>query len=245
MRWARLEAENHRGVRVPRVLGLALALGAAGSTLSAEAVGEVRAAGWGALAGTLLVGAAGVVDDLAPPGPRGLRGHLRALAGGRVSTGILKLVVIVGSALFAVALQPRRTAGVELAGAILVAGCANLWNGLDVRPGRALKAFLVVAAVVVATADLALAPSTVGLLVAGALVLPLDLRERAMLGDAGANLLGFAAGLGLYGALGDAGVLGVSALAVALNVLAETVTLSRAIEATPPLRWVDRLGRLP
>ena len=30
---------------------------------------------------------------------------------------------------------------------------------------------------------------------------------------------------------------------MALNVLAETVTLSRAIDATPPLRWYDALGR--
>jgi hypothetical protein len=34
-------------------------------------------------------------------------------------------------------------------------------------------------------------------------VLPFDLRESAMLGDGGANLLGFAAGIALYGALPD------------------------------------------
>jgi hypothetical protein len=28
-------------------------------------------------------------------------------------------------------------------------------------------------------------------------------------------------------------------------VVAETVTISRLIEATPPLRWADRLGREP
>jgi hypothetical protein len=28
-----------------------------------------------------------------------------------------------------------------------------------------------------------------------------------------------------------------------LNVLADTVTLSRVIDAVPPLRWFDRLGR--
>jgi hypothetical protein len=35
------------------------------------------------------------------------------------------------------------------------------------------------------------------------------------------------------------------AVAVALNVLAETITLSRSIEAVPPLRWYDALGRIP
>jgi hypothetical protein len=37
-------------------------------------------------------------------------------------------------------------------------------------------------------------------------------------------------------------VVAAAATGVGLNVLAETVTLSRAIDATPPLRWYDRLG---
>jgi hypothetical protein len=32
---------------------------------------------------------------------------------------------------------------------------------------------------------------------------------------------------------------------VGLNVLAETVSLTRLIEASPALRWFDRLGRVP
>jgi len=66
-----------------------------------------------------------------------------------------------------------------------------------------------------------------------------------MLGDGGANLLGAAAGLGLYLVLPGWGVVVAAALAVALNVTAETITLSRTIDAVAPLRWVDRLGRRP
>ena len=33
-------------------------------------------------------------------------------------------------------------------------------------------------------------------------------------------------------------------MVVGLNILAETVTFTRTIEAIPPLRWFDRLGRL-
>ena len=55
----------------------------------------------------------------------------------------------------------------------------------------------------------------------------------------------FTAGIGLYLSLPAWGI-AVTALAeVGLNVLAETVSLSRLIEVAPPLRWVDRLGRLP
>jgi hypothetical protein len=65
-----------------------------------------------------------------------------------------------------------------------------------------------------------------------------------MLGDAGANLLGFTVGLGLALRLATWQLAVAAAVVVALNVLAETVTLSRVIDAAPPLRWVDRLGRL-
>jgi hypothetical protein len=144
-----------------------------------------------------------------------------------------------------VALEPARPATVRLAGIVLIAGSANVWNGLDVRPGRALKAFLPAALAFLLFGELWLAPAVLGLFVAALVVLPLDLGERAMLGDGGANLLGAAAGLGLYLVLPGWGVVVAAALAVALNVTAETITLSRTIDAVAPLRWVDRLGRRP
>jgi hypothetical protein len=246
MRWGRFAAVNHRGAVVPRVLGLALAACGVASTALLDAVGDVGPAGWGMLAGSLLVCAAGLVDDVFPVGPRGLRNHLRSLAQGHMTTGILKLLVIVGSSVVVVALQPRRSPGIELAGAVLLAASANVWNGLDVVPGRALKAFAVVAvAIVVTVPAFALVPAVPGLLVAAVPALALDLRERAMLGDAGANLLGFCAGLGLYACCPSWAVLPAAAVGVGMNVLADTVTLSRVVDGVPPLRWLDRLGRMP
>src|SRR5581483_3419892 len=207
---------------------------ATASTLVVDAVRPVGSAGWGGLAGVLLVAAAGLVDDLVPIGPRGLGGHLRALVRGQMTTGVLKLLVAVGCAVVAVGLQPRRNTPVELAGIVLVAAATNVWNGLDVAPGRALKAFLPVE----------LGALLAGLAAGAAVALILDLRERAMLGDGGSNPLGFAAGLSLYVVLPAPAVMAVAGLAVALNVLAETVTLSRAIRAVPLLRWLDELGRI-
>jgi UDP-GlcNAc:undecaprenyl-phosphate/decaprenyl-phosphate GlcNAc-1-phosphate transferase len=86
------------------------------------------------------------------------------------------------------------------------------------------------------------APFVPGVWLASVLVLPWDVRERAMLGDAGANLLGFTIGVALFGALTDAQVVVAAAIGVTLNVLADTVTLSRLIDGVPPLRWYDRLG---
>lgn len=244
---ARLEVENHRGVLVPRTLGFWLAAAALVSSVIIAAArfdGSIGRAGWGALAATLLVFVAGLVDDLAPPGPRGLRNHLRALASGRVSTGIAKAVVIVAAGVVTIALQPGRSGGTRLAGVVLVAACANVWNGLDVRPGRAIK-FGFVAFLFLSGLPPALLPTMPGVAVGAIGALWFDLHERAMLGDGGANLLGFTIGLGLYIVLAGRGVLLAAAVAVVLNVLAETVTFSRVIDAVPPLRWFDGLGRLP
>lgn len=243
MRWGRLAVRNHRGLLVPRALGIALAAAAAGWTALYAALRELGSEGWGALAGVLLVFAAGLTDDVAPAGPRGLRNHLRSLASGRMTTGILKLLVTGGAAVVVVALQPARPVYARLAGVVLLAASANVWNGLDVRPGRALKAFILPALAFLVWGALPDAPPILGLLLGALVVLPLDLRERAMLGDGGANALGFAAGLALYDVLPDPWVLAAAGAAVALNVVADTVSFSAVIEARPALRWLDALGR--
>jgi hypothetical protein len=251
MNWGRLNVANHRGKEVPRILGLPLlAAGAAGTGLAAAGGVTSDRAAWTTLAASVTVFAAGLVDDLTTDGPRGIRAHVRELAAARITSGIVKVVVIVGASATVVAVLPDRPSPVSVAGAIGVAACANLWNGLDVVPGRALKVFLLTG-VPVAIGGLAsdagwsLAPAVPSIVVAGALVLAADLRERAMLGDSGANLLGFTIGLGLYMVLPDAGVVAAAILAVVLNAVAETVTLSRGIERSRPLRWLDGLGRLP
>ena len=236
---------NHRGRTLPVTLGAVVA-GAGGlGTLVVFAALDVPAGGVAATIGCALVFAAGFADDRSPGGPRGVRSHLRELGRLHVTTGIVKLLVITASAVVVAASLPSRGSA-SIAGVVLLAGSANLWNGLDVRPGRAVKAFLpVAAAVLVAGVALELAPPLPGVVAGAVAVLPADLRERAVLGDGGSNLLGFAAGLGLYLVLPGWGVWVAAGCAVALNVLADTMTLSRAIQATPPLRWFDGLGRIP
>ena len=242
---ARLTVRNHRGVPVPAVLGFVLAAGGALSAGVVAVVHHVPAAGWIAAGGAALVGAAGLLDDLTPGGPRGLRGHLRALAGGHVGSGVVKMLTIAGAAAVTVASSPpQRSGAARVCGVLLIAASTNLWNGLDVRPGRALKfGFLALPAVV--ACDWPSAPFVPGVALASILVLPWDAGERAMLGDAGANLLGFAIGVALFDSLDDAQVVAAAAVAVILNVLADTVSLSRLIDAVPPLRWYDRIGGAP
>jgi UDP-GlcNAc:undecaprenyl-phosphate GlcNAc-1-phosphate transferase len=204
---------------------------------------RLGAVGLAALAAVLVVGAAGLADDLSGGGPRGLRGHLASLMSGRPTTGILKLAVGVGAGVLLAVLLGGGPLLIA-AGAILIASSANIWNALDVVPGRALKWAVVPlgAALLIGWTDSSalLAGAALGAAVG---VLPFDLLERGMLGDAGSNPLGLLVGFVLAAVLPEAGVVLAALAALLLQVAAETVTISRLVEATPPLRWLDRLGR--
>jgi hypothetical protein len=174
--------------------------------------------GWAFATREPVVTAIGLVDDLLSGPERGVRSHLHAGA----TTGILKAVAI---PLYGLA----RTR--SLAGALLVALAANFFNQLDTRPGRALKAYLTLA-------PLARAP-----LLPAVLVAPYDLREMAMLGDAGSNALGAMLGLSSVDRFTGRGrSLAIAALA-GLNLLGEMRSLGELIERTPVLSQYDRLGR--
>jgi UDP-N-acetylmuramyl pentapeptide phosphotransferase/UDP-N-acetylglucosamine-1-phosphate transferase len=246
--WSRrLSVTNHRGLEVPATLGIAIAAASIGAQLVAGVVAlfvgtELGRDTWALLGASALVFAAGLLDDLRPGGPRGLRAHGGALVRkGRVTTGLVKAAAGVGGAVLVVLTVHGREPWVMVAGVVLIAGAANVWNGLDVAPGRAGKFFLLGTIPLLFLSPPALMARLLG---AEAASLWPDLRERGMLGDSGSNLLGFVFGAALYGELSPVGVAIAAGLAVVLNLLAETVRLTRIIEAVAPLRWFDRAGRV-
>jgi UDP-GlcNAc:undecaprenyl-phosphate GlcNAc-1-phosphate transferase len=74
-------------------------------------------------------------------------------------------------------------------------------------------------------------------------LLPDDLGERLMLGDAGANALGAVLGVGAVLTLGPWSRVVLAVVLAALNLAAEMVSFSRVIDRVGPLRLLDRLGR--
>jgi hypothetical protein len=167
-----------------------------------------------------VVAALGLADDLWSGPERGFRRHLRTGA----TTGVLKLVGIPLVGLLATR---------KVSGALLVGLAANFLNQLDTRPGRALKAYLAGAALVRAPVGVAV------------LLLPYDLGERMMLGDAGSNALGAMLGLRSVSRLTDRGRwLAIGALA-GITLLGERRSLGQLIAQTPVLSTIDGWGREP
>ena len=252
---------NVDGKQVPVVLGWAVVAGALAALTTVVVVGTPggNCPGlaycdgpgawvlWGA-AGVPLAGMflAGFWDDLrGDERPRGFAGHLGALGGGALTGGAVKLLAggLVG--LVTAVIAVRNDLGLLVPMALLVALTANLVNLVDRAPGRALKLFLIVALPLALVGD-----ETWRLLAAGAIgaagaALPLDLRARAMLGDAGANPLGALLGLGLAASLaGSRPVLwGVVVVVAALNLASERWSFSEVIAKNAWLARLDHLGR--
>lgn len=152
------ERTNFHGVTVSLRGGVAMAGASVASAAVASALSDQPRAALGGLVASLGGGLAGYIDDVdqgAHDGgkvAKGLKGHLGALAHGQVTTGVIKIAGIGASALAASALVGSKATSMggkvaDLAlNTVLIAGAANLANLLDLRPGRALKATVLVAA---------------------------------------------------------------------------------------------------
>jgi UDP-GlcNAc:undecaprenyl-phosphate/decaprenyl-phosphate GlcNAc-1-phosphate transferase len=266
--WTR---NNHRGELVTLLEGPAVALGAICGLAAARAVTgaapcvprdgrqglahrdteRVRAGAIPVTVATLGALGFGVLDDLRGSGNRrGLRGHLGALAHGEVTTGAVKLAGLAVTGLGAALLGDGAPADVAI-NAGLIAGGANLLNLFDLRPGRAIKVATGSAVLIALTGAAAGGSSARGIAAVAApagaalALLPEDLAERAMLGDAGANALGAALGASAARTLPRPARAGLLAVIVAFTLTSEKVSFTRVIERTPPLRWLDMLGRRP
>jgi UDP-GlcNAc:undecaprenyl-phosphate/decaprenyl-phosphate GlcNAc-1-phosphate transferase len=249
------ERENFRGRRLPTAVGVLAALAAlvvdavvtvvvaAGAEPDAAAVAGLRLATVAALGFALL----GLLDDLGGAGESGgFRGHLGALVSGRLTTGAIKLFGGAAVGVVVVSVREPGSLGRVLADGALVALAANLGNLFDRAPGRTIKVALVALAALVVGAGAEPRLAGVALVVgAGAGLLTADLGERMMLGDAGANVLGAALGLGVVLACSPGVRTVVLVVVAALNLVSERVSFSRVIARVPPLRAADAWGRQP
>jgi hypothetical protein len=245
--WSRT---NHRGEPVTLLEGPAVAAGAIVGVLVQAGLASVTGSPAGRRAAAMVLGGAGAAafgayDDLAGSGDRrGFRGHFGALRHGEVTTGAVKLGGIGATGIVSAVLaggSSQSPADVVI-NAGLVAGGANLLNLFDLRPGRAIKVAAASGALLGAAGQ---GQGGVAAPLGAALaLLPEDLGERAMLGDAGANALGAMLGASAAG-LSRPARIGLLAGIAGLTAASEKVSFTKVIARTPALNWLDMLGRRP
>jgi UDP-N-acetylmuramyl pentapeptide phosphotransferase/UDP-N-acetylglucosamine-1-phosphate transferase len=181
-------------------------------------------------------GALGFMDDRwGTAAHKGLRGHLRALAKGRVTTGLLK--AIGGAALAGWLAWQLRPAPEAALSALLIVLSANFLNLLDLRPLRALKAFWLLGGSLAVWSPVA--ALCLGLSIPYA---RLEARRQVMLGDTGANALGGLLGLSAAALLPLWAQGLAAALLLAFHAWAERYSLSAWIDRRPWARRLDALG---
>jgi UDP-GlcNAc:undecaprenyl-phosphate GlcNAc-1-phosphate transferase len=257
---------NYRGAPLPFPTGMAIPVAAMLALVPLALVQELgdvtvfRPGAYPAVTYVLGVALLGLIDDFVgsgifsarrlerpgeePQAPRGWRGHGREILGGGFSTGAAKAAGSLGLALFALSGQHQSTADYLVGVGVLVLA-TNLFNLLDLRPGRSAKVLILLGTALSLGAWDASGLWTVGLFVGPILVLvPFDLRERGMLGDTGSNAIGAVAGLWLVATLSTTGQAIALAVMAVVTVYGEFRSISALIERTPGLRQLDSLGRI-
>lgn len=187
----------------------------------------------------------GIIDDLL--GDKNIKGfwkHFISTVKGRMTTGFLKALAGFIAALIA-SYNISSTLMEFVLNLFIIALFANAINLLDLRPGRAVKAFLLVSVPLIIV-NLNNLLQIVPLMILNAIswfYIPYDLKEVFMLGDTGSNILGIA--LGYYCALllGTNIKLAILAVLVLLNVLSERISITEVIKNNKLLSYLDNIGR--
>jgi UDP-GlcNAc:undecaprenyl-phosphate/decaprenyl-phosphate GlcNAc-1-phosphate transferase len=259
-----LVRENYRGAVLAFPIGASIPVAAVLALIPLALIQELgdvevfRAGAYPAVTYVVGVALLGLLDDFVGSGlfssarlerpaletPRGWRGHASEILGGGFSTGAAKAAGSLGLALFALSGQGRSTAEYLIGAGVLVLA-TNLFNLLDLRPGRSAKVLTLLGVALSLGALDVDGLWTVGLFAGPVLVLlPFDLRERGMLGDTGSNAIGAVAGLWLVATLSTTGQAIALAVMAVVTVYGEFRSISALIERTPGLRQIDSLGRI-
>lgn len=237
---------NFRGDQIPVGAGLLFFLSVlpAAVLLLAWQTGDYQRAGviflfvMGAM--TLL----GLVDDIfGSRAASGLKGHIKRMLQGELTTGGLKLLAG-GFISLAVAIIISSDWLQVLVNTLVIALSINAINLLDLRPGRAGKGFLFAGLLLFIAGwpseHLAWLAITMGALLA---YLPYDLKAKAMMGDTGSNALGATVGITAALVLPHPIKLGYLVFLIAFHILTEKYSLTKIIEKNKMLNYLDQLGR--
>lgn len=194
--------------------------------------------------GLIAISFLGFIDDmLGQRDTLGFKGHFGALFRGRLTTGGLKAVGGGIIALFLAVFMAGEWWNIIL-NTLILALFTNMMNLLDLRPGRAVKGFLffllIVMAIAMGKVDYMLLAPLLGAVLC---YFPQDLKARAMMGDAGSNVLGLSLGYLVVTSLSLNVRLGFLVFLLAIHIYTEKFSLTKTIENNVLLKTIDQLGR--
>lgn len=186
---------------------------------------------------------AGALDDLI--GNRnvsGLKGHFKSLFKGELTTGGFK-ALFGGFVGLVVSVCISSSIVDIIVNTLIIALSTNLMNLFDLRPGRAIKAYLVIMIPIYITL-------TGYTKVFPLLILPnvlayfnTDLKARGMMGDTGSNVLGISIGVLMTLGYGIKVRLAWLVFLILMHLITEKFSLTKIIEKNRVLKFIDNLGR--
>ncbi len=186
---------------------------------------------------------AGALDDLI--GNRnvsGLKGHFKSLFKGELTTGGFK-ALFGGFVGLVVSVSLSNNIIEIIVNTLVIALSTNLMNLFDLRPGRAIKAYLVIIIPIFFTL-------TGYIQILPLLIVPnvlayfnTDLKARAMMGDTGSNVLGMSIGVLMAFGYGLEIRIAWLVFLILIHLLTEKFSLTKIIEKNRVLKFIDNLGR--
>lgn len=185
----------------------------------------------------------GIIDDLL--GNRdttGLKGHIGKLLRLKLTTGGLK-ALMGGVVSILVSMPFHNNIFLLFLNALIIALFTNLINLFDLRPGRAIKFYLLYTIVLFIffnqQNNYLLMISTIIVLI----YFPMDIKALAMMGDVGSNFLGFVLGFFTTIYFTNSFKVIILTLLILIHIFAEKSSITKLIENNRILRFIDKLGR--
>ena len=186
---------------------------------------------------------AGALDDLI--GNRnvsGLKGHFKSLFKGELTTGGFK-ALFGGFVGLVVSVCISSSIVDIIVNTLIIALSTNLMNLFDLRPGRAIKAYLVIMIPIYITLTgytkvfpLPILPNVLA-------YFNTDLKARGMMGDTGSNVLGISIGVLMALGYGIKVRLAWLVFLILMHLITEKFSLTKIIEKNRVLKFIDNLGR--
>ena len=171
-----------------------------------------------------------------------IKGHFKSLFKGELTTGGFK-ALFGGFVGLVVSVCISSSIVDIIVNTLIIALSTNLMNLFDLRPGRAIKAYLVIMIPIYITL-------TGYTKVFPLLILPnvlayfnTDLKARGMMGDTGSNVLGISIGVLMALGYGIKVRLAWLVFLILMHLITEKFSLTKIIENNRVLKFIDNLGR--